>query len=191
MELWLFIVLNIVIVIISVIRIGASFTYNLLNNIGHIKITIFGIPIFSKDITFYISPSDLSNKDVLHIKLNFKHNSFRYFKSVVEEIIGKIYLQKIELISYVGLKDNASSTSLITGYNGILFSGMQSYIKSRNLDVKLNFKINTDWFENRLSVLSNFIIYISIYDIIWCIIYALIKRRTYGQRSKQTSCWHY
>lgn len=187
MELWLFIVINIVIVIISVIRIGVTFTYNLLNNIGHIKITIFGIPIFSKDITFYISPTNLNNKNMLHIKLNFKHNSFKYFKSVVEEIIGKIYLQRIELSSNVGVKENAYYTSLITGYNNTLFSSMQSYIKSRNLDVKLNFIINTNWFENRLSILSNAVVYISIYDIIWCVMYVLIKRRTYGKRSKQAS----
>ncbi|MBP5651622.1 MAG: hypothetical protein J6X00_03035 [Clostridia bacterium] len=124
---------------------------------------------------------------MLHIKLNFKHNSFKYFKSVVEEIIGKIYLQRIELSSNVGVKENAYYTSLITGYNNTLFSSMQSYIKSRNLDVKLNFIINTNWFENRLSILSNAVVYISIYDIIWCVMYVLIKRRTYGKRSKQAS----
>ena len=187
MELWLFIVLNIIIVVISTIRFGVTFTYNILSNIGHIKITIFGIPIFSKDITFYISPSNITNKNVLHIKLNFKHNSFEYFKSVVEEIVGKIYLQKIQLISYVGIKENAYSTSLITGYNSVIYSGMQSYIKSLNLDTNLDFKINTNWLENNLSILANSTIYISIYDIIWCVLYALIKRRTYGQRSKQTS----
>ena len=180
-----YILLIIILLLSMLLKIGIYATYNLLGNIGVVKISIFGIPIISKHITFYGNYFNISKEyaDAIKIKIDFKSSSIKIIKDFMASFISKLYIQKLYLQSVIGIKSNAYFTAFAVGEISSVLCIMQSYIKALNKDIVVNNNVLPNYIENQATITLKTTIYVCLYDIVWAILVALHKRSLYAKRS--------
>ena len=89
--------------VVCSVRIGASVNYNILQNLGHVRLSIFYLPIFSRDISFYGKYLAVNKecKHALQIKIEIDKPSIQFAKDitkVIKDIIKKYaYLSDIKI----------------------------------------------------------------------------------------------
>ena len=172
--------------VVCSVRIGASVNYNILQNLGHVRLSIFYLPIFSRDISFYGKYLAVNKecKHALQIKIEIDKPSIQFAKDITKVIKSKIYLSAINMESHIGFNSRADITALVSGYVVSLFSIMQTTILSHDKAVLCNCTVKQNYADNELKLTINAVVYFSLYDIIWAIVVGIYKRRKYiyGQR---------
>lgn len=182
MEL-VFIIIAILVFIITInINITIGIEYNVIKNIGNLSITAFKIPFFKSEISLLAGYFNLvrKNRKVLQIKLDLKDENFKFLQDVSSYFTKKIFLTNISSDFEFSGEDPAI-VSIIAG-NFIVAEGIiRSYILSKSPDTDISSNTKVKYINNNLKLKFKVGILITIFDFIWAIIRALVKRSVYGK----------
>ena len=179
----LFIVIAIVVVIITInINISIEIEYNIFKNIGKLTIKVFRIPFFKSEISLIAGYFNLmrKNRKVLQIKVDFDDKNFKFIKDVGNYFTKKIFIT--ELYSDFELSSQDPSTiSIIAGYVIVLEGLLRSYISCKSPDTEMGSNTQVKFKENNIKFRLKVGVLITIFDFIWSIIRASVKRSLYGK----------
>jgi len=179
----LFIVIAIVVVIITInISITIEIEYNIFKNIGKLTIKVFRIPFFKSEISLIAGYFNLmrKNRKVLQIKVDFDDKNFKFIKDVGNYFTKKIFIT--ELYSDFELSSQDPSTiSIIAGYVIVLEGLLRSYISCKSPDTEMDSNTQVKFKENNIKFRLKVGVLITIFDFIWSIIRASVKRSLYGK----------
>lgn len=179
----LFIVIAIVVVIITInINISIEIEYNIFKNIGKLTIKVFRIPFFKSEISLIAGYFNLmrKNRKVLQIKVDFDDKNFKFIKDVGNYFTKKIFIT--ELYSDFELSSQDPSTiSIIAGYVIVLEGLLRSYISCKSPDTEMDSNTQVKFKENNIKFRLKVGVLITIFDFIWSIIRASVKRSLYGK----------
>lgn len=182
----LLIIVAVVIVIITVtLNIGLNVKYDLLKNIGNIKISVFGITVFKIDVSLIAGYFNLirKNKKIIQIKINIDEDSFKFVNDISNNFKQKIYLSKIEFKALVCSK-SAKNISELAGLLYVITGVVGSKIKANNSETMIENKINIGYLNEQLKIGIKANVLICLFDIIWAISKAITQRRVYEKARK-------
>lgn len=182
----LLIIVAVVIVIITVtLNIGLNVKYDLLKNIGNIKISVFGITVFKVDVSLIAGYFNLirKNKKIIQIKINIDKDSFKFVNDISNNFKQKIYLSKIEFEAFVCSK-SAKNISELAGLLYVITGVVGSKIKANNSETIIENKINIGYLNEQLKIGIKANVLICLFDIIWAISKAITQRRVYEKARK-------
>lgn len=180
------IVLTILIFIITInLFINVSVNYDIVKNLGRIKIKLFFFTILDAEVSLIAGYFNFfrKNKKVIQIKIDLNDKNFKFI-----EYAGKFFLEKITLTDCyseitLGLGD-PSLSSIACGYVTIINGLIKSYIYNTFDDVKVKNNVNVDFFNYSSEFRLNIQLFITIFDFVWSFIKAGIKRSLYGKKRK-------
>lgn len=197
METFLIIFAVIIVFITLMITINIQINYDILLNVGNIKIKIFKyIPIISSNITIIGDYLNFSNKKakVIKIKLDINDFSIQFFNEFSSYIKQKILPLKLVTNGQICL-ENAFAVSIASAFLKLLTTIilMKLQLTYQDLDVENN--IISGYRHNILTVNFEFAFAIAIYDLIWSIIRSLIvirrkhEKRKHNKQPQQSYTW--
>jgi len=181
MELF-FIITSVVVVVITInLYMSISFEYNIIKNIGKLKIKVFKIPFFVSEISLIAGYFNFKrkNKKVLQIKFDLADKNFKFLSDVWSYVLKKIFISHIYTDIKFSGKD-PSTTAILGGYIMAIEGIVRSIGLSKFPDTEFKNSTNIKFYENRILVGLKSGALISIFDFLWAIIRALIKRSVYG-----------
>ena len=173
-----FVVISAVIVLLALdLRFKVYLTYNILKNIGHIKVKLFNITIFSRDITITVDHLNLTkrNKKVVKIKLDFTDKGIKLFKETMAYYKEKIYFISFDDDIYLSTS-NPFATTLIVGILRSIGGGVVSYVTANNPHVKLNHDVYAGFVQNNVYVDINTHFMLNLFDLLWSILKVIYRR---------------
>lgn len=182
----LLIIVAVVIVVITItLNIGLNVKYDLLKNLGNVKISVFGITIFKVDVSLIAGYFNLirKNKKTIQIKIKIDKDSFKFVNDISNNFKQKIYLSKIEFGALVCSK-SAKNISELAGALYMLSGIVSSKIKASNIETSIDNKINIGYLDEQLKLKIKANILICLFDIIWAIVKAITQRRAYEKTRK-------
>ncbi len=170
--------ISILIIILTIdLRIKVFFEYDILKNIGRLKLKLFGITVFSGEFSVVGEYFNLirGNKKVIQIKINLTNNNLKFLKKIVSFYLQKIYVLAIKSDIYIS-GSNPFLVTMIAGsaksFGGVFDTNMLA--KHQYTDTKTNvlFAFNDNCF--KINIYSH--IMLNIFDFLWSIITVLYIR---------------
>ena len=176
------ITLLIILIIFSIsFDIKINLQFDLFKNLGSIKIKIFKfITIFSIKFTVigdYINVN-LSKKEdkVVKIKIDINDENLQFINDFGGNLMQKVYSTK--LVSNINFcLENPHIVSILSALTNLLFTYIFIKLKSKNKDLTIQNNVDTGFRHNLINVDFTYEFIISIYDMVWSLIKALLKRR--------------
>lgn len=185
-----YILLAIFILIISLsIKVYAFFRYDLLNNVGTIKIKVFGIiTIFKSKITLIGEYLNLTpeKENVIPIKIELNNVNIKYFQSLYKRLQKKLYSTKLQCYVEMCLENAQIAALMSTVLNNIITLYFIKVAQS-NKDIELYKQINTGFRHNVIETEFHYKFIITLYDFIWTAIntYIIVRRETKNEKRQQ------
>lgn len=185
MELF-FIIASIVVIIITInISLNIEVSYNLYKNIGDIKIKLFALTIFKAQISLIAGYFNLikKNKKVIQIKLDLNDVNFKFIGDVGEYFTKKIYFSNIST-KFKLYGTDPLKIAILSG-NILVIEGIaRSYISVKSPYTTISSDLEVGYVDNYIKYKIQVGLLITIFDFIWAILRALVKRSMYGKKSK-------
>ena len=181
-----FIIISIIVIVITLnININSEISYNLYKNIGNLRIKIFGILIFNAQISLIAGYFNLirNNKKVIQIKLDINDKNLQFINDVGEYFTKKIFFTNVNTQFQIYGTD-PSKISIVAGYLILVEGIVRSFILSKSPDTTTTNKLEVGYVDNYIRFKVNIGLLITIFDGVWAVIRALIKRSIYGKKSK-------
>ena len=189
----LIVVVILILIVMSTIHLSARLDYDLLENVGMIKIKLFNIiPIFVSRITVageYLNFNKRKGK-VIKIKIDLNDYEIQFFNDVGNFLKKKITLLKLHTSFLVCFENPCVSTtigSMLNVFVSILFAQILTY----TTDVDLHKYVATGFRQLELKTTINTTILFSIYDFAWALLkaYKLKIRRRHEKENKLQQNW--
>jgi len=182
MEL-IFIIITIFVVIVTInINLSFCIQYDILKNIGKVSIKLFGIPIFKSDVSLIAGYFNLirKNKKVLQIKVDINDQNLIFLNDV-----GSYFTKKL-IVTYFGSEFYISGydpavVSVFSGYIMAIEGIIRAYISCKSPDTIIANNIKTKFNNNGFKFKIKANVLIALFDFVWAIIRATIKRSVYGK----------
>jgi hypothetical protein len=171
-------------VIIATININLSFSvqYDILKNIGNISIRLFGIPIFKSEVSLIAGYFNLirKNKKVLQIKVDINDKNLIFLNDVSSYFTKKLIVTCLDSDFSVSGYDPAT-VSIFAGYITVIEGVIRSYIACKSPDTTISNNISVKFKESGFQFKIKANVIITLFDFVWAIIRATIKRSVYGK----------
>ncbi len=188
MNLTYFIVAIVIVVLVGMLQVGIMVDYNLLLNIGTIKLQLFGwLTVFSSKVSIIGDYLNFSNEKakVIKIKLDLNDISLQFFNELGTYLKNKLVPLHLNTNLELCL-EHPLWVSIISG----LFQGIGGVLEqkfSQNNQLTTNFKVTSGFRHNILILHAKFTFFITLYDLIWSIIRSIIvvRRKHEKQPTKQ------
>ena len=181
-----FVIIAISVFIITInLSIKASVSYDFVKNIGYISIRLFKLQLFYSEVSLIAGYFNLirKNKKVIQIKFDINDKNFKFVEDISTYVIKKIHLVKLN--SQFDLKGlDPSQISILAGYVLVVEGVLRSVIQSKYPDALVDSDMKTGYYENKLKFIINLNILITLFDFLWAILRAFIKRSMYGKTTK-------
>lgn len=186
MEITFFIILGFIIFFVVDIRISLILNYDIYENLGHIKIKLFGITFFTGEVSLTSEYFKMvhGKKKVIQINL------FSINKETIRliEDISDLFVKRINLVSLV-LRcklygDEPFRLAMTSGWIRVLFGLILTKVQAQYPYSCLNNSVESNFFGNEFSLALSGKIFINIYDFIWAIARSIYIRRfgNYGEK---------
>ena len=187
----LIIVAVVLLLITATLYVNAEVEYDILNNIGKIKIKLYKtLTIFSSGITISDSYLNLNKKDnkVIKIKIDFDDEKFQFFKDIETYLIHKLYPTEINVAAVVAF-ENPFLSCIVGSIVGIFTNLMLARAKNSIKDVYVYNFIQTGFRQNMLKFNIKISIVFSLYDYFWAYLkaYKARKKREKIRRVEQST----
>ena len=159
--------------------------YDLIKNIGQVKVKVFGITVIKSNVSLIAGYFNFinRNKKVVQIKIDLNDKNFQFMEDAGKFFIEKITLTKLENEWIMSIYDPAVS-SVAGGYLIVINGIIKSLFLQRFPDAKINNRVKVDFFTNDLQFSLDVGLFITVFDFIWAFVKAGVKRSLYGQRRK-------
>lgn len=182
-----FIITSVVVIIISFnLHLSVVLNYDIIKNIGKLKIKLFGIPFFVSEISLIAGYFNIvrKNKKVLQIRIDFADKNFKFLSDVSEYFFKKLFISHmITDIDYSG--SEACSTAIIGGYIMAIEGIVRSVAFSKMPDTTFKNDTRVNYGENKIVIGLKSGALITIFDFLWAVIRALVKRGLYGKKFRR------
>jgi len=179
----LFIAISIIVIIITInIRITLSISYNIYKNLGQLKLKVLGIPIFNSEISLIAGYFNLrrENRKVIQIKIDINDKNLKLIGDIGEYFSKKIFLTNLSTdFEFYGT--NPAKIAIIAGHVIVIEGVLRSVINSKSPDTTITNNIDVGYIDNYIKFRFSVGILITLFDFIWAIIRALVKRSLYGK----------
>lgn len=181
-----FVISSIIVIVVTInIHLCVSFDYNFYKNIGNIKLKIFGIKIFDCEVSLIAGYFNFirKNRKVVQLKIDLNDANFKFIGDVGEYLIKKTFFtfinSKYQIYGFDPFK-----ISLLSG-NMLVIDGIaKSYINARSPDTTVSSDIDVGYVDNYLKCAFDIGVLITIFDFMWAILRAIIKRSFYGKKTR-------
>lgn len=182
----LLIVVAVVVVVVTVsLNIGITIKYDLLKNLGEIKLSVFKIIVFKSEISLIAGYFNLikKNKKVVQIKINLDKDSMKFVNDISNNFKQKIYLTKLDFSALICSKspktisELAGALYLITGVIGCK-------IKDSNNETAVSNNIKVGYLEEQFKLELSVAVLICLFDIIWTVVKSIVQRGLYEKTRK-------
>lgn len=181
-----FIVTSIAVIVTTLnIIIDGEISYNLYRNIGRLKLKVFGLTFFDAQISLMAGYFNLTrkNKKVIQIKLDINDENLKFIGDVGEYFAQKIFFSKIST-NFQLYGTNPPKIAIFAGYVQVIEGVVRSVIKSKSPDTTTNTKITVGYIDNYIKLKIDIEALMTIFDFIWALFRAFVKRSVYGKTSK-------
>jgi len=189
MEL-VFVIISIFVLIVTFnIFINANIEYNFYNNIGYVKFRIFNICIFKGEISFIAGYFNFirKNKKVIQIKLDFNDENFKLITDIGEYFFKKIHINKLAL-SANSMSYSPNLLAIICSIYYTIYGLSVSYLSNKLPDCEFENLTKISFFNNELRFKIDMSVLLTLFDLIWAIVRAIMKRSVYGKKQIGRDC---
>ena len=179
----LFIIIAFVVVVITInISISITIEYDIFKNIGKLIIKAFKIPVFTSEISLIAGYFNLIRKNhkVLQIKVDLNDKNFKFIKDISNYFTKKIIITDISTNFSVS-GDNPHIVATFAGYIMAIEGVIRSYTLCKLPDAVIKSKTYVRYKENGFKFQLCIGVLITIFDFIWAIVRASVKRSLYGK----------
>lgn len=186
MNVYLVIIAVVIIILTLRIKINLDFEYNLLNNIGSIKVKLFKfVTIFNSKITIigdYLNFSSQKAK-VIKVKLDINDINIKFFNELSRYLKQKIY--PVHLATNVNFcLENPFMAAILSNSINLILSNMFFNIKLKNNEINVANNVTTGYRHNIIILNFSFSFIITIYDLIWSLIKTTLVIRREHEKEK-------
>ena len=189
MQKWtlIFALIAILIVIMPIIfRIKLS--YNFLKNIGFVTIKIFKFKVirfsFHLQDTFLVLKFEGKIKKISTLSLNISKEQIVYIDELSKQFKDKLKFKLLSFYSRIGTND-AFSSAMISASLGQVISGFFAFIKNFKQTCTIMVDCYPVYNKQRAHFVFSSVFAISIYDLIYCFVFALIRKWRYKKSEKR------
>lgn len=173
-----FIFFLLIVLLVLDFRIVVSANYDFENNIGLIKIKLFGIKIFQGKFSLvgdYINFVG-NNKNVLQIKLvDIDAKTIKIVREIGKSFAKRINVLSLNLFSNV-CGQSPYHVSLLNGFIKMMFGVAHSNIRAQNDYITLRSNVYSNFLNDDLMLGFECCVVINLYDLIWSVIRSLYIR---------------
>ena len=179
-----FIALLVLVVIITInIHLNLHVSYDLYKNIGKITVKMFGITFYRADISLISGYFNLIwNKKVVQIKIDLNDENFKFIGDIADYAIKKTYFTNINTDLKV-YGTNPCQIAILSGNLIILEGILRSMISYRSPGTLLTNKFDIGYIDNYIKIQMGCGVLITIFDFIWAVLRASIRRGIYVKRA--------
>ena len=167
------------------------FFYNIDKNRGGIQLSLFGFTIIFFRLKLKGLKLVIKNKKQTKEKdIDLKNQDIDFVSCLQEQIIKRIYLKNVVLLSSFGRKENAFLTAMVGGGLQMLFANLKIFICSKKEEVKASLISCVDYEKDKFCLTMKVQVLITVFDVILSIIIAQIKtiqKRRVKRNGKQLS----
>lgn len=189
MEL-VFVIISLFVLIVTInIFISADIEYDFKKNIGYVAIKIFNILVFKSEVSIIAGYFNFirKNKKVIQIKLDLNDVNFQLLTSVGEYFLKKISISKIST-NATFMSYNPDILSLTTSMYYIVYGLIVSKYSNKIPDCDFENFVKINFFDNKIIFNFKIIMLITLFDFIWVMIRAIMKRSVYGKKQIGRNC---
>lgn len=182
MKTVLFVVLILIILITFTLDVGVKINYNILKNIGEVKLKLFGIKVFSGEISIIAGYFNFirKNKKVIQIKVDLSDKNFRFVKDLSDNFKQRIYLKNFSS-EFVVCSKSAKNVSVLAGNLNVINGYVSSRLLADNSDTTISSVVLVGYLNEYLWAEITATIYVCIFDVVWAFLKAIWQRRVYGK----------
>lgn len=182
MKTVLFVVLILIILITFTLDVGVKINYNILKNIGEIELKLFGIKVFSGEISIIAGYFNFirKNKKVIQIKVDLSDKNFRFVKDLSDNFKQRIYLKNFGS-EFVVCSKSAKNVSVLAGNLNVINGYVSSRLLADNSDTTISSVVLVGYLNEYLWAEITATIYVCIFDVVWAFLKAIWQRRVYGK----------
>lgn len=182
MKTVLFVVLILIILITFTLDVGVKINYNILKNIGEVELKLFGIKVFSGEISIIAGYFNFirKNKKVIQIKVDLSDKNFRFVKDLSDNFKQRIYLKNFGS-EFVVCSKSAKNVSVLAGNLNVINGYVSSRLLADNSDTAISSVVLVGYLNEYLWAEITATIYVCIFDVVWAFLKAIWQRRVYGK----------
>lgn len=182
MKTVLFVVLILIILITFTLDVGVKINYNILKNIGEVELKLFGIKVFSGEISIIAGYFNFirKNKKVIQIKVDLSDKNFRFVKDLSDNFKQRIYLKNFGS-EFVVCSKSAKNVSILAGNLNVINGYVSSRLLADNSDTTISSVVLVGYLNEYLWAEITATIYVCIFDVVWAFLKAIWQRRVYGK----------
>ena len=182
MKTVLFVVLILIILITITLDVGVRINYNILKNIGEVELKLFGIKVFSGEISIIAGYFNFirKNKKVIQIKVDLSDKNFRFVKDLSDNFKQRIYLKNFGS-EFVVCSKSAKNVSVLAGNLNVINGYVLSRLLADNSDTNISSMVLVGYLNEYLWAEITATIYVCIFDVVWAFLKAIWQRRVYGK----------
>lgn len=182
MKTVLFVVLILIILITFTLDVGVKINYNILKNIGEVELKLFGIKVFSGEISIIAGYFNFirKNKKVIQIKVDLSDKNFRFVKDLSDNFKQRIYLKNFGS-EFVVCSKSAKNVSILAGNLNVINGYVSSRLLADNSDTTISSEVLVGYLNEYLWAEITATIYVCIFDVVWAFLKAIWQRRVYGK----------
>lgn len=159
------------------LKVGITLQYDILRNYGRIKVTLFHIPLFVRDISLASGYIKLVyGKKTSQIKLDLSDKNIRYLKHLNEGIVERVYIDKVQTDFNIAL-ENPYICSMVCGSVHTIAGLALSKIKNAKSDATVGKTVNIGYFQNEIQFKVLCKLEITLFDCIWASVIAKYKSK--------------
>lgn len=190
MTVVLIIIAVLIFLITATLFINIRFEYDVLNNVGKIKVMLYKtLILFSSGITISDSYLNLNKKGnkVIKIKIDFNDENFQFVQDLQTYLFHKLYPTEINFGAVIA-SENPFIASMMGSTLGIIINLLLARAKNSVRDVKVTNNVQTGFRQNMFKVDIKLSVVLSIYDFLWAFLKAYkakVRRREKKRRNKQ------
>lgn len=181
-----------IILITLTLTVSVELNFNVLKNIGVLKIKVFKIiTIFNSRVSVVDEYLNFSNKKskIVKIKLDVNDKSVQYFNELSNYIKTKILPLKLIFIANI-CSENSSVSSLASSFLNVVVSFYYLTIANRRPDMLLQREINTGFRHNIVEFNLKFVFVVTLYDLLWSATRSALVLRRGNEKQKATKYWY-
>ncbi len=186
MEVAFFIIFGIITFFVLDFRISIVIMYDASENLGYIKIKIFGILIFDGEISLTSEYFKMvhGKKKVIQINLlSINKETIRLFEDISSLFLKRINLVRLKLFSRIS-GDSPYTIAMLSGVMSSIYGLLLTKLQTEYPYSQLDKLFATSFCGGEFSLAFSGKIFINIYDFIWAIARAIYIRRfgNYGEK---------
>lgn len=178
-SIYLTILALIIVLVIVPIPFGGKLTYSPYKNFGVLVFKILGkkvrVATFSLDGLGVIITTK-KGVEYQEFDISVSKHQIIYVQNLLKQLADKIKIKNMYYISRIGTGD-AMKTSLTIGLLNQLFCGIFGFLKNNKQTASIVVRSFPEWDKKVFCVACGFNVSISVYDLLFCLIYANLKSR--------------